>query len=113
MSERADDEPARTLSVYREAHVYTLPPRPSAGGWRCQDWPKSSHIFSGRVRVAATGDLCEILLEDTEKGTLFARCPLDNENPELSVEPVSDSSRYFVLKGGGRRAKSPVIAHAY
>ena len=107
MSREADEEPARTLSVYREAHVYTLPPRPSAGGWRCQDWPKSSHIFSGRVRVVATGDACSVLLEDTSNGTLFARCPLDNENPELSVEPVSDSSRYCVLKGARRRPRPP------
>jgi len=48
-----------------------------------------------------------VRLEDPTNGTLFAQCPLDNNRPELSVEPVSDSSRYFVIRvddGSGRRA---------
>lgn len=97
----------QTLSVLPTAHVYTLPPRPSAGGWKCQDWPKTNLIFTGRVVIVALGELCTIKLMDTEKNTLFAQCPLDNDNPQLSVEPVSDSSRYFVLRvsdGSGRHA---------
>ena len=96
----------RTLAQYREAHVYQLPPRPNAGGWRCQEWPKSSHVFTGRVRVASAGAVCTIRLESTTDGKLFAQCPIDNENPDLSVEPVADSSRYFVLKvqDGARHA---------
>ena len=100
------DEIERTLTVLRECHVYTLPPRPH-GGFRCQDWPKTSHIFSGRVRVVTRGTACTVKLEDVDTGTLFAQCPLDNENPRLSVEPVSDSSRYFVIRvadGSGRYA---------
>ena len=101
------DEVERTLSVLREAHVYTLPPRPGAGGYRCQDWPKTNHIFTGRVRIVAKGDLCTVRLENPADSTLFAQCPLDNENPQVSVEPVLDSSRYFVLRvsdGSGRYA---------
>ena len=96
-----------TLSVLQLAHVYTLPPRSSAGGWHCQEWPKTNHIFSGRVHIVALGDQCKIKLIDPEKGTLFAECPLNNDNPTLSVEPVVDSSRYFVLRvsdGSGRHA---------
>uniref|UniRef100_A0A7S0Q1S2 NECAP PHear domain-containing protein n=1 Tax=Coccolithus braarudii TaxID=221442 RepID=A0A7S0Q1S2_9EUKA len=103
----ADAAFSRTLSLFPEAHVYKLPPRPSAGGYRCQEWGKGSHIFTGRVRVTALGDDCIIALEDKDTGSLFAQCPLSNENPELSVEPVSDSSRYFVLRvqdGEGRHA---------
>ena len=101
------DEVERTLSVLREAHVYTLPPRPGAGGYRCQDWPKTNHIFTGRVRIVAKGDLCTVRLENPADSTLFAQCPLDNERPEISVEPVTDSSRYFVLRvedGSGKHA---------
>eukprot|EP00962_Isochrysis_galbana_P041402 scaffold15200_cov111-Isochrysis_galbana.AAC.9 len=102
-----EDETERTLTLLREAHLYSLPPRPSSGGWRCQDWPKSNHIFTGRIRVVAAGKQCSVRIEDPSNGTLFATVPVSNENPEISVEPVSDSSRYFVIRvsdGSGRHA---------
>jgi hypothetical protein len=90
------------------AHIYKLPPRPSGGGWKCQEWPKTNHILGGRVVIVAKGEQCTIRLCDPEKGdALFAQCPLDNDNPQLSVEPCADSSRYFVLRvsdGSGRYA---------
>jgi hypothetical protein len=57
--------------------------------------------------IVALGKQCTIKLIDPNTGTLFAQCPLDNDKPELSVEPVVDSSRYFVLRvsdGSGRSA---------
>jgi len=101
------DNVEHALSVLQLAHVYRLPPRPSASGWQCQAWPKENHLFSGRVTIVATGSQCTIKLVDRENGSLFAQCPLDNDNPQLSVEPVADSSRYFVLRvsdGSGRHA---------
>ena len=89
------------------AHSYKLPPRPSGSGWKCQEWPKENHIASTRVMIVALGSQCTIKLLDRENGSLFAQCPIDNDKPELSVEPVSDSSRYFVLRvsdGSGRHA---------
>lgn len=77
-----------TLSVLKEAHVYKLPARPSAGGWLCQQWPKTNHIFSGRVKIVARGDQCTIRLENSADDTLFAQCPLDNEQPELVRPPI-------------------------
>jgi len=95
----ADDETAeRTLTMLRQAHLYSLPPRPSAGGHRCQNWPKSSHIFTGRVRVVSAGKQATVRIEDPSTGALFAVCPVSNELPETSVEPVADSSRYFVIR---------------
>jgi hypothetical protein len=97
----------QTLSVLNTAQVYKLPPRPSTAGWQCADWPKTNHIFTGRVMIVALGKQCTIKLIDPNTGTLFAQCPLDNDKPELSVEPVVDSSRYFVLRvsdGSGRSA---------
>ncbi|KAG8463148.1 hypothetical protein KFE25_011145 [Diacronema lutheri] len=97
----------RTLLMVREVLVYKLPPRPGASGYRCQEWPKQSCIFQGRLRVIATGAKCVILLESAETNQLYAQCPLDNDKPEVSVEPVTDSSRYFVIRvddGRGRHA---------
>ena len=103
-----DDTLEHTLSTLAEAHVYKLPPRASAStGWRCQEWPKTNHIFSGRVVITACGEKCMIKLTDKQSGSLFAQCTLDNDNPTLSVEPVEDSSRYFVIRvsdGSGRYA---------
>ena len=90
------------------AHVYKLPPRPDASrGWACQQWPKENHIWAGRVVIVAKGESCTIKLCDAENGSLFAQCLLDNNSPQISVEPCNDSSRYFVLQvsdGSGRKA---------
>lgn len=50
-----------------------------------------------RVVQRHGGDECYVLLES--EGTLFAACPLPKEQPSsTAVEPVLDSSRYFVLR---------------
>lgn len=52
-------------------------------------------------------DRCEIRLEDPNSGDLFAACFVFPGQREGSVEPVLDSSRYFVLKiedGQGKHA---------
>ncbi len=88
----------RTLALFKQVHVYKLPPRPSATGWMCQQWGgNDAHLWSGRLRVAAHDTTCTIHLEQPD-GTLFAQATLDNDKPDVSVEPVADSSRYFVLR---------------
>lgn len=44
----------------------------------------------------ATGEQCVVKLEDAASGQLFAQCKYDQQGN--SVEQVTDSSRYFVLK---------------
>lgn len=102
-----EDEAEHVLLVVREVLLYKLPPRPAASGYRCQDWPKESFLFQGRLRVTAVGPRCAVLFESADTGELFAQVPLDNERPEVSVEPVTDSSRYFAVRvddGNGRHA---------
>ena len=45
----------------------------------------------------AKGPAVTIKLEDKTSGELFAQCPVD-AYPGIAVEPVMDSSRYFVLR---------------
>lgn len=49
------------------------------------------------MRLVAIGNKLELRLEDKVSGLLFAKCPVD-EYPGLSIEPVLDSSRYFVVR---------------
>eukprot|EP00842_Homolaphlyctis_polyrhiza_P002789 jgi/Hompol1/3510/HPOL_003283-RA len=53
-------------------------------------------MWTGRMRIIAVGDDCALHLEDSKTGELFAKCPYDLDG--TSVEPVVDSSRYFVIK---------------
>lgn len=49
------------------------------------------------MRLVSQGDAVTIKLEDKVSGELFAKCPIDTY-PGIAVEPVTDSSRYFVLR---------------
>ena len=56
-------------------------------------------LRSVKVKVTSKGDRGSIKLEDVESGELFAECPLPRDVPVSTVvEPVIDSSRYFVLR---------------
>ena len=104
----ADDQIERVLCVVAETHVYKIPPRQTSQGHRAADW-NGNHLWTGRCRVVGKGEVCTIKLEDPNTGDLFAECPVTLPGPDQapSVEPVMDSSRYFVLRiedGSGARA---------
>lgn len=85
--------------------IYKIPPRQSARGYRAADWNLTAPDWTGRLRCSARGKACTIHLEDKSSGQLFAACPVE-QYPGTSVEPVTDSSRYFVIcvQDSGRRA---------
>ncbi|XP_065891198.1 adaptin ear-binding coat-associated protein 2-like [Dysidea avara] len=83
--------------VKPEALVYNIPPRQSIKVVRAADWNLAEPDWVGRLKVVAKGENCFIKLEDKNTGELFAICPV-RSFPGTDVEPVSDSSRYFVLK---------------
>ncbi|KAL1367608.1 hypothetical protein HN51_021666 [Arachis hypogaea] len=111
MSFEVEEEEAyeHTLLVVREVAVYKIPPRASAGGYKCGEWLQSDKIWSGRIRVVSRRDRCEIRLEDPNSGDLFAACFIYPGQRETSVEPCLDSSRYFVLKIEDGRGKHAFI----
>ena len=63
---------------------------------RAADWNLSNPDWKGRLKIVAKKGKCLIKLEE-RSGELFAICPVES-HPGVAVEPVSDSSRYFVLK---------------
>ncbi|KAJ9475745.1 Adaptin ear-binding coat-associated protein [Pseudozyma hubeiensis] len=87
------------LFVARECFVYRVPPRSSTAGYKAGEWgDMEAFLWKGRLRIMETSDsaTCSIRLEDSDSGELFAECPYDVTG--TSVEPVLDSSRYFVLR---------------
>lgn len=90
-----------------EAHIFKLPHRPTAGGWRGADWDKE--VWQGTLKVVERGDLTVILLVDSNSGAIFAVCPVK----EGAVDRCVDSSRYFVLKVENADGKHMFIGMAF
>lgn len=60
------------------------------------------------MRLVSKGDSISLKLEDKITGELFAECPIE-QYPGLAVEPVTDSSRYFVLRIQDNNGRSAFI----
>lgn len=60
------------------------------------------------MRLVSQGDAIAIKLEDKITGELFAKCPIE-QYPGIAVEPVTDSSRYFVLRIQNDNGRSAFI----
>jgi len=79
--------------------VYQIPPSATHAGHRADSWNVEKWLRAVRVKVTSRGSKGAIKLEDKDSGELFAECPLPNDAPvSTAVEPVIDSSRYFVLR---------------
>ena len=93
-------EASVSLFSCRECYVYQIPPTSSASGHRANDWNVDKWLKEVTLKVKSAGEKCAITLFDMESGELFAECPLPQKPEQFlsSVEPVVDSSRYFVLK---------------
>ena len=83
------------LYINKKVYVYQIPPRTTAKGYKAEDWDVNNYIWSGRLRILANDSKVTIVLED-DQGSLFASSPYDQALNTL--EQVTDSSRYFVLK---------------
>ncbi|PRP86708.1 hypothetical protein PROFUN_02857 [Planoprotostelium fungivorum] len=88
-----DESIETTLLVIRECFVYKIPIR-GATGFKAADWDLPNPLWTGRLTVKSKGQQAFVKLEDSSTGEIFAVCPVY----EAAVEPVNDSSRYYVLK---------------
>ncbi|KAF8676031.1 hypothetical protein HU200_047535 [Digitaria exilis] len=115
----AEAEPLElVLFQVAECYVYLVrPPRPShtseedgcllqvhfSGSptdvvdWLADEWNVNKWAWEGALKVVSKGEECIIKLEDKNTGELYARAFLREGEPH-PVEPVIDSSRYFVLR---------------
>lgn len=79
--------------------MYKIPPLKNESGHRANDWDVNKWLWSGRLRICAAAAKLTIYLEDADTSALFAMCPVNEPGVgPTSVEPVTDSSRYFVLR---------------
>lgn len=99
LDEREDTTEAVELVLYQvsECYVYLIPPRKSAASYRADEWDINKWAWEGTLKVISKGEECIIRLEDKSTGELYARAFLRDGEPH-PVEPVIDSSRYFVLR---------------
>ncbi|GFR21742.1 NECAP-like protein CG9132 [Trichonephila clavata] len=91
------EEYETVILVKQEVFVFQIPPRATNRGYRAADWKLHSPDWVGRMRIVSKGKKCFIKLEDKNSGELFAKAPID-KYPGIAIEPVTDSSRYFVLR---------------
>ncbi|KAK6134363.1 hypothetical protein DH2020_031904 [Rehmannia glutinosa] len=77
--------------------ILQIPPRKSAASYRADEWNVNKWSWEGTLKVVSKGVECIIRLEDKKTGELYARAFLRDGEPH-PVEPVIDSSRYFVLR---------------
>ncbi|KAL6615582.1 hypothetical protein ACP70R_037852 [Stipagrostis hirtigluma subsp. patula] len=94
----AEAEPLElVLFQVAECYVYLIPPRKTAASYRADEWNVNKWAWEGALKVVSKGEDCIIKLEDKNTGELYARAFLREGEPH-PVEPVIDSSRYFVLR---------------
>ena len=95
-----------TLWSCAECYVYQIPPLRNESGHRANDWDVNKWLWQGKLQLVATNDTLQIRLLDAATAELFAACPVESRDSK-AVDPVIDSSRYFVLRlddGNGKHA---------
>lgn len=97
----------RVRCTINDAHVFKLPPRQTAGGWRGADWDQE--VWQGTLKVVERGDLTVVLLVNKADGAIFAVCPVKDG----AVDRCVDSSRYFVLRVENANGKHIFIGLAF
>jgi len=97
----------RVRCTIQDAHVFKLPPRQTAGGWRGADW--TDEVWQGTVKVVERGDLTVVLLVDRVNGATFAVCPVKDG----AIDRCIDSSRYFVLRVENASGRHMFIGMAF
>jgi adaptin ear-binding coat-associated protein 1/2 len=103
-----DSSVERTLCQLPAVHVFRIPPRSSADGYRAADWPKDPN-WSGKLKVIAKGNQLAIILTDAQNNT-FAICHVADDG---CVERTLDSGRYFVLKITNAQGRHAFIGIAF
>ena len=94
-----DDYVEELLFRCEECYVYQIPRTASSHGHRADDWDVDNWLQAVELKVTARGAAATIKLIDKDTKDLFAAVPVPQDQPLVTcVEPVIDSSRYYVVK---------------
>jgi hypothetical protein len=101
-------EVERTLCQLPSVHVFRIPARISADGYRAADWPKEPQ-WTGKLKVVERATKLAVILTDAMNNT-FAVCHVSDDS---CVERTLDSGRYFVLKITNAQGRHAFIGIAF
>jgi hypothetical protein len=88
----------QTLMSQDECFVYKVPPLATASGYRANDWNLASPLQTCGFQVERRDNDLYLLFTLENHTKLFALSKIDANSLHRSIEPVLDSSRYFVTK---------------
>lgn len=102
------------LLTIAESFLYKVPPLKQSSGHRAEDWGLANPTMTARLELVGVDDVLEIRVFDATSPAEqpVARCPvrcaMGSPPIDAIVDPVVDSSRYFVL-----RCEDDKKRHAY
>lgn len=118
MNTPADEVIERVRLKISNAHIFKLPTKPSAGGWRGAEW--RDKVWQGTLKVLERNDDTVVLLVDPqEERNIFAVCPVTHQldgttnNGGNGIDRCIDSSRYFVLRIQNAQGRHMFIGLAF
>mmetsp|Transcript_27010 Transcript_27010/g.65552 ORF Transcript_27010/g.65552 Transcript_27010/m.65552 type:complete len:252 (-) Transcript_27010:310-1065(-) len=112
MSEQSGSLLRQTLMNVDECFVYRVPPMATSGGHRAENWDLSNPLQTCGFQVERRDNDLFLLFTTENHTKLFALAKCQN-NPARSVEPVMDSSRYFVTHIQNNHGKSALIGFGF
>ncbi|CAJ1955131.1 unnamed protein product [Cylindrotheca closterium] len=112
MSEQSGSLLRQTLMNVDECFVYRVPPMATSGGHRAENWDLSTPLETCGLQVERRDNDLFLLFTTESHTKLFALAKCQS-NPARSVEPVMDSSRYFVTHIQNNQGKSALIGFGF
>ncbi|KAL7717145.1 NECAP PHear domain-containing protein [Entamoeba marina] len=83
------------LLVINQCMMYRIKPMTSPNmKYKAAEWTPEDFLWQGKCVVVSRGEQCIVKFVDSETDAVFAQCPVGPG----AVEPVIDSSRYFVVR---------------